>query len=127
MIPHVETTLVHLNRQYTLTMCTKGDIEEQQIKIDRSGLAWYFHQIEIMAEKDGAAYKEILGRLGATPAAACMVGNSPKSDINPPLELGMAAVFIPHDHTWQLEHQEVDRSHGRLLVLERFVELIDHF
>jgi putative hydrolase of the HAD superfamily len=127
LIPHVETTLAHLGRDYVLTLCTKGDREEQQIKIDRSGLTQYFHQIEIMAEKDGTAYAGILGRLGARPSDACMVGNSPKSDINPPLQLGMSAVFIPHDHTWQLEHQEVDQAHPRLLVLRRFVELVEHF
>jgi putative hydrolase of the HAD superfamily len=127
LIPHVETTLAKLSRDYVLTMCTKGDPDEQQIKVDRSGLVHYFHQIEIMPEKDRDTYSDILGRLGARPEEACMVGNSPKSDVNPPLELGMAAVFIPHDHTWQLEYQEVDRSHERLLVLDRFVELIDHF
>ena len=119
--------LAQLNREYILTLCTKGDRDEQQIKIDRSGLVGYFHQVEIMSEKDADGYQEILGRLGARPAEACMIGNSPKSDINPPLQLGMAAVFIPHDHTWQLEHQEVDRSHPRLLVVDRFVDLIRHF
>lgn len=127
LIPHVETTLAHLGRAFMLTMCTKGDPEEQQIKIDRSGLVRYFHQVEIMAEKDRDAYDGILKRLGARPEEAVMVGNSPKSDINPPLEIGMWAIFIPHDHTWQLEHQEVDRSHDRLLVLDRFVDLIEHF
>jgi putative hydrolase of the HAD superfamily len=127
LIPHVETTLTQLGREYILTLCTKGDRDEQQIKIDRSGLVGYFHQVEIMSEKDAAGYQEILGRLGARPAEACMIGNSPKSDINPPLQLGMAAVFIPHDHTWQLEHQEVDRAHPRLLVVDRFVDLIRHF
>lgn len=127
LIPHVETTLAALSRDYVLTMCTKGDPEEQQIKIDRSGLVHFFDRIEIMPEKDRDTFGEILERLGASPTEACMVGNSPKSDINPPLELGMAAVFIPHDHTWQLEYQEVDRSHSRLLVLDRFVDLIEHF
>ena len=127
LIPHVETTLAHLNREYTLTICTKGDRDEQQIKIDRSGLVHYFHQVEIMSEKDATGYRDILGRLGARPDEACMIGNSPKSDINPPLQLGMAAVFIPHDHTWQLEHQEVDLAQPRLLVVDRFVDLIRHF
>ena len=80
-----------------------------------------------MAEKDLTAYQEILGRLGADPSVAVMIGNSPKSDINPPLELGMGAVFIPHDHTWVLERQELDYSHPRLLVIDRFVDLIDTF
>ena len=123
----METTLAYLSRDYVLTMCTKGDPEEQQIKIDRSRLVHYFQQIEIMPEKDPETYGAILERLGARPEEACMVGNSPKSDINPPLELGMAAVLIPHDHTWQLEYQEIDRSHERLLVLDRFVDLINHF
>lgn len=127
LIPHVETTLAHLGRRYILTLCTKGDPEEQQIKIDRSGLESCFHRVEIMREKDAATYLDILNRLGTGPEQACMIGNSPKSDINPPLEIGMAAVFIPHDHTWQLEHQVVDDSHPRLLVLERFVDLIQHF
>jgi putative hydrolase of the HAD superfamily len=127
LIPHVETTLAHLARTYTLTLCTKGDREEQQLKVDRSGLARFFHQIEIMSEKDEEAYGAILGRLGACPQEAVMVGNSPKSDINPPLAIVMSAVFIPHDHTWQLEHQDVDHDHPRLLVLERFADLVEHF
>ena len=127
LIPHVETTLAHLNRKYMLTLCTKGDPDEQQIKIDRSGLVRYFHQVEIMPEKDPGAYRDILERLGAQPDEACMIGNSPKSDINPALEIGMSAVFIPHDHTWRLEFQEIDQDHKRLLVLERFVQLVEHF
>lgn len=127
LIPHVETTLAHLSRHYLLTMCTKGDPEEQHIKIGRSGLESYFHQIEVMPEKDLMTYQNVLDRLGASPGEACMIGNSPKSDINPPLDLGMFAVFIPHDHTWQLEHQDVDRTHRRLLVLDRFADLIGHF
>ncbi len=127
LIPHVETTLAQLGRRYLLTLCTKGDAEEQRLKVDRSGLVHFFHQVEIMAEKDVAAYTRILDHLGATPEAACMIGNSPKSDINPPLELGMWAVFVPHDHTWQLEHQEVDRGHERLVVVDRFVDLLNLF
>jgi putative hydrolase of the HAD superfamily len=127
LIPHVETTLAHLNRHYLITMCTKGDPEEQWIKIDRSGIAHWFHQIEVMREKDMDAYSDILTRLGSSPTEAAMIGNSPKSDINPPLALGMSAVFIPHDHTWQLEHQDVDLTHPRLTVLDRFADLVTLF
>jgi putative hydrolase of the HAD superfamily len=127
LIPHVETTLAYLQRKYTLVLCTKGEPEEQQIKVDRSGLAGYFHQIEIMREKDPQDFTAILGRLGAQPGQSCMVGNSPRSDILPPLSLGMHAVFVPHDHTWQLEHQEIDRSHPDLLVIDRFADLVRYF
>jgi putative hydrolase of the HAD superfamily len=56
-----------------------------------------------------------------------MIGNSPKSDINPALEAGLNAVYIPHAQTWRLEHQEISPGPGRLLVLERFSELRQHF
>jgi putative hydrolase of the HAD superfamily len=127
LIPHVETTLGFLQARFTLVLCTKGEQEEQQIKVDRSGLGQYFHQIEVMQEKSIDTYRQILDRIGARSEQCCMVGNSPKSDILPPLSLGMAAIFIPHDHTWQLEHDEIDRGHPRLTVLNRFVDLIDHF
>ena len=52
-----------------------------------------------------------------------MIGNSPKSDINPALAAGLGAVFIPHTHTWVLEKQDINEAAGRLLVLERFADL----
>jgi putative hydrolase of the HAD superfamily len=127
LVPHVETTLAYLQARFTLVLCTKGEQSEQQIKVDRSGLGKHFHQIEVMQEKAVDDYRRILDRIGASAEKCCMVGNSPKSDILPPLSLGMAAIFIPHDHTWQLEHEEIDLAHPRLTVLERFVDLIDYF
>ncbi len=56
-----------------------------------------------------------------------MIGNSPKSDVNPALEAGLNAVFVPHAHTWVLERQEIRQGPGRLLVLERFADLQRHF
>jgi putative hydrolase of the HAD superfamily len=56
-----------------------------------------------------------------------MIGNSPKSDINPALEAGIGAVFVPHEHTWRLEHEEVREPSGRLLKLSRFAELREYF
>ncbi len=57
-----------------------------------------------------------------------MIGNSPRSDINPALAAGLNAVYIPHPHTWQLEHEEVaSASSGQLLTLSRFAELQGYF
>ena len=55
------------------------------------------------------------------------MGNSPRSDINPALEIGLGAVYIPHARTWTLETEEIRNGSGRLLVLERFAELTGHF
>jgi putative hydrolase of the HAD superfamily len=127
LIPHVESTLAQLARRHTLTMFTKGHPEEQRLKVQRSGLEQYVHQVEIVPEKNVAGYLTLLDRLGVEPERAWMIGNSPKSDINPALAVGMNAVFIPHDHTWRLEHQELATGPGTLLRLERFADLIHHF
>ena len=127
LIPHVESTLATLARRHTLTMFTKGNPEEQRLKVQRSGLEYLVHHVEIVPEKNIAGYLKLLGHLGVEPERAWMIGNSPKSDINPALTVGMNAVFIPHDHTWRLEHEEVGPGVSRLLRLERFVELLDHF
>jgi len=127
LIPHVETTLAELARRHTLTILTKGQREEQALKVERSGLERYVHHVEVVAEKDADAYRAILATLGVDPGRAWMIGNSPKSDINPALAVGMGAVFIPHDHTWALEHEEVDEGGNRLVRLDRLVELLGVF
>ena len=58
-----------------------------------------------------------------------MIGNSPKSDINPALAAGLNAVFIPHDFTWVLEHEIVDAPTGseQLMELGSFTDLLNYF
>lgn len=129
VIPGVEETLRGLVGRHDLVLFTKGHPEEQRLKIDRSGLAGYFSRAVIASEKDEGTYRRLVAELGFDPARTWMVGNSPKSDINPALEAGLNAVYVPHERTWRLEHQEVP-GHGfpgRLLVLERFAELREFF
>jgi putative hydrolase of the HAD superfamily len=129
LIEGVEETLAILAVRHDLTLMTKGQHEEQRMKIDRSGLQGYFRHAEIVPEKNPAAYRAVVTRLELDSARTWMIGNSPKSDINPALAVGLNAVFIPHTVTWRLEHEEVngEGSAGRLLVLERFRELGRHF
>lgn len=127
MIEGVEETLAYLGSRHTLVLFTKGHPEEQKLKIDRSGVAPYFHHTAIVKEKDAAAYRRLAADLNLDPERTWMVGNSPKSDINPAIEAGLRAVFIPYAHTWTLEREEIRPANGRLLVLERFAQLRDHF
>ena len=83
-------------------MCTKGHPEEQKLKIDRSGLGHYFHHTAIVREKDVECYRELARRPYVNGGPCWMIGNSPKSDINPALEAGWNAIYIPHPHTWHL-------------------------
>ncbi|HTX39857.1 MAG TPA: HAD family hydrolase [Bryobacteraceae bacterium] len=127
VIEGVEETLAYLAGRHDLTLFTKGHVEEQRLKLDRSGLGGFFGHTAIVKEKDAAAYLRLVAERGMDPGSTWMVGNSPKSDINPALEAGLNAVYVPHPHTWVLEKQEIRPGAGRLLRLERFEALRGHF
>jgi len=124
IIAGVEETLGYLAGRHELTLFTKGHVDEQKMKIERSGLGEFFAHTAIVKEKDVASYRQLVSERGMEPAGAWMIGNSPKSDINPALEAGLNAVFIPHARTWTLERQELrEPGPGRLLVLRSFADL----
>jgi putative hydrolase of the HAD superfamily len=129
VISGVTETLQYLNERHHLIMMTKGNFAEQAGKVERSGLKEYFSAIEIVAEKDEATYRSAVAKYALASDATWMVGNSPKSDINPALAAGLHAVFVPHDNTWVLEHEELATAphRQRLLVVERFADLKVHF
>jgi len=127
LIEGVAPTLEYLSTRHGLTLFTKGHPEEQKLKIDRSGLGAYFNHTAIVREKDAAAYASLARERDLDAQRTWMVGNSPKSDINPALEAGLKAVYIPHPRTWSLEHEEIQQANGRLLVLENFAGLRRHF
>ena len=119
----VVETLEYLSPRHDLTLFTKGHPEEQKLKIDRSGLGPFFGHTAIVKEKDATAYRRLVEERGMDPERTWMIGNSPKSDINPALEAGLNAVFVPHAHTWILEKQELRPGKGRLVVVEQFADL----
>ncbi len=126
IIEGVPETLRHLTSRHELILFTKGNHEEQTRKIERSGLAPLFRHTIVAREKDTATYHRIAEEYGLERERSWMVGNSPKSDINPALEAGLGAVYVPHTRTWHLEHQEI-RADERLLVVEKFTDLAKYF
>jgi putative hydrolase of the HAD superfamily len=129
LLAGVEETLRELATRHTLVMVTKGNLEEQTSKLENSGLKSFFSTVEVLAEKNSASYAELVGRHGWEPSVTWMIGNSPKSDVNPALAVGMNAVFLPHDFTWVLEHEVIDQPKGdqRLLELSTFADLLKYF
>jgi putative hydrolase of the HAD superfamily len=124
----VKETLDYLSARHDLVLLTKGDLEEQKLKVERSGIEASFRQVVIVQEKDVATYYQVVSELRVDPKYAWMVGNSPRSDINPALAAGLNAVYIPHPHTWHLEHEEVqDAGDGRVLTLSTFADLRSYF
>lgn len=127
LVPGVDETLAFLKRRHELLLLTKGREEDQQKKIDVSGLGHYFDEIIIVPEKDAQVYHDLATRRGLDRSLSWMIGNSPKSDILPALEAGMRAVFIPNDNTWQLEQATFDPNDPRVITVASFPELLDHF
>jgi putative hydrolase of the HAD superfamily len=127
VIEGVAETLEDLSSRHDLTLFTKGHPDEQKLKVERSGLGVYFAHTAIVKEKDCAAYARLVEERAFDAARAWMIGNSPKSDINPALECGLNAVFVPHARTWTLEREEIRPGLGKLLVIDRFAVLRNHF
>jgi len=128
VMDEVQETLEYLSPRHDLILLTKGHEKEQKIKIENSGLKIYFGHTIIVAEKDVAMYNRLMTDFDFDLEKTWMIGNSPRSDINPALQAGLNAVFIPHPHTWGLEQQDIRHDgNGRLLTLSTFAELLNHF
>ncbi len=129
LLPGVRETLSELQTRHRLLLVTKGDLTEQHDKLERSGLADLFAGVEVLPEKHEDAYRALAEKHGCEAPSTWMVGNSPRSDVNPALAAGLNAVFIPHDFTWVLEHETIDQpaESQRLLELSSFTELTQHF
>ncbi len=125
LLPGVRETLAELSTRHRLILMTKGNHAEQADKFTRSGLAQYFAAVEIVAEKDASTYRAVMVHRNVEPGSGWMIGNSPKSDINPALAAGLHAVFLFHRATWVLEHAEIDPApQGQhLLELDSFSKL----
>lgn len=128
LLPKVKETLEVLKEKgkYKLVVATKGDLLDQENKLERSGLAPYFDHIEVMSDKTEKEYLRLLNILQIKPSEFLMIGNSLKSDIQPVLALGGYGVHIPFEVMWQ--HEVVDAfTHKNLKQVKGFHELLKLF
>jgi len=122
----VEDTLAQLVDWCRLFLLTKGDTETQKSTLARSGLGHLFEGVHVVREKDADVIRGLVERYGLRPEKTWMVGNSPRSDINPAVEAGIGAVYVPHPNTWTLEVVDVAEP-DKVVVVHRFSELIELF
>ncbi|MGZ3873219.1 MAG: HAD family hydrolase [Mucilaginibacter sp.] len=108
LLDGVEEVLIALKEKYRLVVATKGDLLDQERKLQKSGLSHYFHHIEVMSEKDSANYLKLIRHLDVRPEELLMVGNSLKSDILPVLNAGGYGVHVPYHITWA--HEQIEHS-----------------
>ncbi|MEM9686105.1 MAG: HAD family hydrolase [Bacteroidota bacterium] len=100
LLEGVEEVLSHLKGRYRLFLLTKGDLLDQERKLEKSGLSTYFHHVEILSEKKEANYRQLLTHLEVDLGSFLMVGNSLKSDILPIINIGAQAIHVPFHITW---------------------------
>lgn len=122
LLDGVEETLERLDGRYRLLLLTKGDQEIQREKLARSGLGCYFDTVHVVAEKDADVFRDLVARYDLHCQRTWMVGNSPRSDVNPAVEAGIGAVYVPHPNTWNLEVEDI-ADPEQVIVLDHFAEL----
>lgn len=127
IFPHVIPTLKQLSHSYDLFILTKGNLREQRQKLHKFELLSIFQESFVVLEKNIHTYQSILREKQWNAEEICMIGNSPKSDINPALRVGMYAVFIPYPYTWKLDDEPILQKHARLFTLRKFSELLPLF
>ena len=129
-LPGVETTLAEVRCMMDdvggkMVVFTKGELQDQENKLKRSGLLKYFDDVEITSDKGQAEFLALCEHQHIHPSELLMVGNSLKSDIAPALAIGASAIYIPFHVTWQLEHVE-DFDHERMVKIEHFSEILEY-
>jgi putative hydrolase of the HAD superfamily len=124
IFPHVRETLGELAGAYRLVLITKGDLFDQERKLEESGLGDFFDAVEIVSDKKAATYARLFTRHADGPERAMMVGNSLKSDIIPAIEAGGWGVHVPHAFTWAMESAEPPLTAPRFRRLEHLGELV---
>ena len=125
-LPEVEETLkaMHQKNRWRMVAFTKGELLDQEHKLQRSGLLPYFDYVEITSDKGEKEFRDLCQKLSIQPDELLMVGNSLKSDIAPALAIGSSGVYIPFHVTWQLEHHE-HFEHDRMVEIEHFGQLLN--
>ncbi|HEX8019855.1 HAD family hydrolase [Mucilaginibacter sp.] len=121
----VEHVLSSLKDHYRLVVATKGDLLDQERKLKKSGLAHYFHHIEIMSDKKEDDYIKLIKHLDINPEEFMMIGNSLKSDVMPVINIGGHAVHVPFHTTWAHEHVETVLTHENFKQADKISEVLE--
>ena len=125
LLDDVKNVLKNLAPHYRLIVATKGDLLDQERKMHKSGIADYFHHIEVMSDKKNLQYIQLLKHLDIAPEEFLMIGNSLKSDIIPPLELGAWGIYVPYHTTWAHEEVEAEPVSNRYFKVEQLHQALD--
>lgn len=128
LLSGVEETLEKLHGNFKLIVATKGDLLDQEKKLEKSGLLKYFHHIEVMSDKKTSDYLKLIKHLDIEPKDLLMIGNSLKSDILPLVKIGATAIHVPFHTTWA--HEEVsdkEAENSDYKTVQKLSDVLDFF
>lgn len=125
LLSNVELVVDYLKSRYQLLCITKGNLLEQELKVEKSGIKHHFESVHIVSEKNTIQYAHILETKQVDPTKFVMVGNSMKSDILPVLEIGGHAIHIPYHTTWALELVDEEVDHPKFKTCSEIKDLLN--
>ena len=126
LLEGVEEVLNELKDRYRLIILTKGDLLDQERKLEKSGLSKYFHHVEVLSDKKEENYKNLLDHLEIPVEDFLMIGNSLRSDVLPLLNIGAKAVHIPFHTTWKHEEVKLKEHQNGHLTLNTISDILKY-
>ncbi|MFT6370075.1 MAG: putative hydrolase of the HAD superfamily [Maribacter sp.] len=124
ILENVEAVLEQLKGKYRLIVLTKGDLLDQERKLDRSNLSDYFHHVEVLSDKKEKNYKDLLAHLEISPNEFLMIGNSLKSDVLPLVNIGASAVHVPFHTTWKHEEVHAPEKKSGYITVQKLTDVL---
>lgn len=126
LLEGVKEVLEALGDKYRLIVLTKGDLLDQERKIERSGLSKYFHHVEVLSDKKEENYLNLLEHLAINVEEFLMIGNSLKSDVLPLVNIGAKAVHVPFHTTWKHEEVTVEDDDFKYLKINTLSDILKY-
>lgn len=126
LLDGVKEVLEELSNEYRLIVLTKGDLLDQERKLEKSGLSKYFHHVEVLSDKKEENYLNLLNHLEIDVKEFLMIGNSLKSDVLPLLNIGANAVHVPFHTTWQHEEVSVEDQKSNYLTIHKLTDILQY-
>ena len=126
LLDGVEEVLRVLSENYKIILATKGDLLDQERKLEKSGLLKYFSHIEVLSDKKEKNYKRLIQFLDIHPSEFLMIGNSLKSDVLPLVSIKATAIHIPYHTTWEHEKVSVNGEDANYKTVNSLKEILPY-
>lgn len=126
LLKDVKEVLQRLQGKYRLIVLTKGDLLDQERKLEKSGLSEYFHHVEVLSDKKEDNYRHLLDHLEVDVKEFLMIGNSLRSDVLPLLNIGAQAVHVPFHTTWQHEEVKIEENDYNYLKISKLSDILEY-